>query len=330
VEANPRARRVLVALMGALLAVPSGIWAQQPQKRHRIGFLISERPSDQASRIEALRFGLRERGYVEGKNVAIEIRSADGNYERLPELAAELVRLEVDVLVTFGSKATLAARHATATIPIVVPVIGDPVAVGVASSLGRPEQNVTGSATFGLELGPKRIELLKEAVPAISQVAWLRNPANAITKVTVRSMESTASSLKLGLKLVDVPAAKNLTRTFATITKERIDAIAVSSDTFFQTNARTIGELAVKHRLPSIGALEFAEAGGLIGYGFDDAQLYRRSAYFVHRLLSGAKPADLPIERPTMLNLVINMRTAKALGITIPQAIRLRADRVIE
>ncbi len=312
-------------------AAPLASFAQQPQgKGPRIGFLISETLSGQAGRVEALRTSLRDRGYVEGKNIAIEFRSAEGNYDRLPELAVELARLKVDVLVAFGSKAVLAAKRATTTIPIVVPVIGDPVAGGVIGSLARPGGNITGSATFAPETAAKRVELLKEAVPRITQVAYLLNPANATSALILPAMRATAKSLKLELQPFEVRAPKEFGRIFSAMAKGRVDAILVSTDTLFRANANEIADLAAKQRLPSVGAPEFAEAGGLIGYGANDAELYRRGAYFVDRILKGAKPADLPVEQAMKFELVVNLKTAKALGLTIPQSVLIRADEVIQ
>ena len=321
---------VLALLAGALVA-PLAAFAQQAQgTAPRIGFLISETLSGQASRVEALRAGLRDRGYVEGESIAIEVRSADGHYDRLPELAAELTRLKVDVLVAFGSKAVLAAKRATSTIPIVVPVIGDPVAVGAVSSVARPGGNITGSATFGPEVGAKRLELLKETVPRITRVAYLLNPANATSALILPGMRASAKSLKLELQPFEVRAPKGFGGTFSAMAKGRVDAVLVSTDTLFASNAKEIADLGTAQRLPTAGGKEFAEAGGLIGYGANDAELYRRGAYFVDRILKGAKASDLPIEQATRFELVINMKTAKLLGIKIPKSILIRADTVIE
>lgn len=325
-------RRIVSALLAGALAAPLASFAQQPQGTvPRIGFLISETLSGQASRVEALRAGLRDRGYVEGKDIAIEVRSADGNYDRLPALAAELTRLQVDVLVAFGIKAVVAAKDATTTIPIVVPATtSDLVAMGLISGLARPGGNITGSAMFGPETAAKQVELFKEAVPRITRVAVLLNPANAARGVLLQSMRATAGSLKLEVQPFEVQAPKDFERTFSAMAQGRIDALAVSQDTLFGANANEIADRAARQRLPSVGNKEFAEAGGLIGYGANNAELYRRGAYFVDRILKGAKPADLPVEEPTRFELVINMKTAKALGIKIPGSILIRADKVIE
>jgi putative ABC transport system substrate-binding protein len=325
-------RRVLTLCFGAI-AAPLASLAQQPQgKVPRVGFLISETLSGQASRIEALRAGLRDLGYVEGKNIAIEIRSAEGNYDRLPSLAAELARLKVDVLVAFGIKALAAASTATTTIPIVIPATSsDPVAMGLVSSLARPGGNVTGSTTFGPEIMAKRLELLKEVMPGMTRVAVLVNPANSSFGPTFKQMDIAAKSLNISLNPFEVRAPGEFDRVFAAMAKGRVDAIVIQDDTIFgEANANAIAELAARQRLLAVGSKAFAEAGGTIGYGRTDSELYRRGAYFVDRILKGAKPGDLPIEQATRFELVINMKIAKALGIKIPRSVMLRADRVIE
>lgn len=315
---------------GTLVAWPLVSFSQQRGRIPRIGCLISETLSGQASRIEALRAGLRELGYVEGKSIVIEFRPADGNYDRLPELAAELVRLKVDVLVAFGGKAVLAAKGATTTIPIVVPSSGDPVLMGIVNSLSRPGGNVTGSAMFGPEISAKWLELMKEAAPRVARVAVLVNPTNPSSRLTLEAMLATAKSLKLELRSFEVRSSEEFNGAFAAMAKGRIDALWVSGDTLFQAHWKEIANLALKQRLPSVSRKEFSEAGGLIGYSQDDAERYRRGAYFVDRILKGAKPSDLPVERPTKLDLVINLRTAKTLGLKIAPSLLLRADRVIE
>ena len=315
------------------MAAPFASLAQPPmRKAPRIGVLISETLSGQASRIEAFRGGLRDRGYVEGKNIAIEIRSAEGNYDRLPDLAAELAGLKVDVLVAFGIKALAAATKATTTIPIVIPATSsDPVAMGLVSSLSRPDGNVTGSTTFGPEIMAKRLELLKEVMPGMTRVAVLVNPANASFEPTFRQMNIAAKSLNLSINPFEVRASDDFDRVFAAMAKWRADAMVIQDDTIFgEANADAIAKLAARHRLLAVGSREFARAGGMIGYGRTDSELYRRGAYFVDRILKGAKPGDLPIEQATRFELVLNMKSAQALGIRIPQSVMLRADSVIE
>jgi putative ABC transport system substrate-binding protein len=324
-------RKLLVMFVAGALAGSLASFAQpQQQKVPRIGFLISEALSGSASRVDALRAGLLDRGYVEGKNIAIELRSADGDYDRLPELAAELVKLKVDVIVAFGTKAVLAAKRATTTIPIVDPVMGDPVAAGLGSSLARPGGNITGSAQFGRESNAKRLEYLKEALPRITRVAFLFNPANPSGRQGFEALRVTADALKLELQALEVRNTKELGAAFSAMALGRVEAIVVSTDTFFQTHAIDIADLAAKQRLPSAGATAYAIAGGLIGYGVNDADMYRHAAYFVDRILKGAKPRDLPIEQATRLYLVINLETAKALGVAIPQSLLVRADEVIQ
>jgi putative ABC transport system substrate-binding protein len=261
------ARRHFVLALGAsTLAAPLVSFAQPQPKVPRVGFLSSETLSSEASRIDALRVGLRDRGYVEGKNIAIDSRAADGDYDRLPGLAAELAKLKVDVIVAFGTKAVLAAMRATTTIPIVDPVMGDPVALGLSSSLARPGGNVTGSSGFGPEATAKRVEFLKEAVPRITRVAVLINPANASSRLG-QTMRDTANALKLELQAVEVRTSREFGEAFAAMAQRRVEAIVVSTDTLFRTNLIEIADLAGKQRLPSTGAKEFAAAGGLIGYG---------------------------------------------------------------
>jgi len=322
-------RRFLIGA-ATLIAAPFALAVESRANTPRVGFLVSETLSGQASRIEAIRAGLRDLGYVEGKNVVIELRPADGDYDRLPRLAAELVRLKVDVLVAFGGKAVQAAREATSTIPIVVPSSGDPVAAGLTGSLARPSGNITGLAMFDRELGSKRMELLKEAIPGMKRMAWLGNSANPNTKRAVQDTRDAAAALKLELQPYEVRSPEDFAGAFQAMAKARVEGVGVGGDTLFHARYSEIASLAVRHRLGSVSRTEFAEAGGLIGYGLDDAALYRRGAYFVARILKGAKPGDLPFERPTKFELVINLKTAKALGITIPRVVVARADRVIE
>ncbi len=311
------------------LATPFVSFAQQQPKIARIGLLIPETPSVEAVRVDALRAGLREYGYVEGKNVAIEIRSAEGNYERLPELAAELVKLEVDVIVPFGGKSVSAAGHATTTIPIVDPVLGDPVATGLSDSLARPGRNVTGSIQFSAEVGAKRLEFLKEAFPRITRISVLINPTNPGTPLQIQAMRATANALKLDLRAIEVRNDKELGAALDAIAQGGVEAIVVPTDSLFRANATKIADRAARLKLPSTGSKEFAIAGGLIGYGPNAAELYRHAAYFIDRILKGAKPGDLPIERATKLELVINLKTAKALGVTVPSSLLVRANDVI-
>ena len=323
-------RKLLVALGAGALTVSFGSFAQQQGKVWRVGFLGSESASGFASRVEALRAGLRDLGYEEGKNLVIEFRWADGKNDRLPELAAELVRLNVDVLVTYASPSIRAAKQATTTIPIVMAAVADPVALGLVASLARPGGNVTGSTFFMTELAAKRIELLKDAFPRITQVAVLVDPGNSANGPIFQAMETAARSVKVTLHEFAVRGPDEFGSAFAAMGKKRVGAIAVMENPIFIANAKAIADLAAKQRLPLIGGSEFAEVGGVIGYGANLLDLYRRAAYFVDRILKGAKPADLPVEQPTKFELVVNMKTAKALGIKIPGSILVRADKVIE
>lgn len=324
-------RRQFLLASGALLVAPRASFAQPSQgKVPRVGFLISETVAGTSSRIDAMRAGLRDRGYVEGKNIQIELRAAEGRYERLPELAQSLVQDKVDVIVAFGTKAMLAATSATKIIPIVDPVLGDPVAFGQAASLARPGGNVTGLSTYGADIWLKRLELFKEALPRIGILAVTINPANPSGMSVFQRLIPAAARLKVELKLFEAREAGAFDAMFAAMAKARVDSILMSSDTLYRSNDSALATLAAKHRLPSIGSKEYAEAGGLIGYGVNDAELFRRGADYVDRILKGAKAGDLPFERPTRFELVINAKTAKALGIRIPESILYRADRVIQ
>jgi putative ABC transport system substrate-binding protein len=280
--------------------------------------------------VEALRAGLRDLGYLEGKNVVIDYRWAEGKYDRLSDLAGELVRLRVDVLVTHGTPGALAAKRATTTIPIVVATSADAVASGLVESLARPRGNITGSTYFIPELSAKRLEIFKEPFSHTSRMAVLVNPDNPAMVPIIQAMEVTARSLKMGLQQFPVRGPNEFDGAFSAMTKSRVDAVAIIEEPMFQANAGVLAGLAMQKRLPSAGFKEFAEAGGLLGYGVDIVGLFRRAAYFVDRILKGAKPADLPVEQPTKFELVINLKTAKALGLTIPDSLLGRADEVIQ
>jgi putative ABC transport system substrate-binding protein len=281
-------------------------------------------------RVEGLRAGLRDAGYEEGKNIAIEFRWAEGEYGRLANLAAELIRLDVHVLVTQGTPAARAARRATTTVPIVMASVGDPVSTGLVASLARPGGNITGLTFFVPELSAKRLELLKEAVPHVTRAAFLSNPENASTRPSLRAMEISARSLKLDLQHFEVRGPEEFDGVFAAMARLRIEALVVGNDGMLIANARAIGSLAARRRLPSSGPNEFAQTGGLIGYDVNHFEQYRRAAAYVDRIARGTKPGELPIERPTKFEMVLNRKTAKILGIAIPQQLLLRVDRVIE
>lgn len=322
-------RRQALRLVGGLFAVSGAAHAQPATPR--VGFLIAETLSDQAGRIEALLAGLAERGWVEGRNMALDVRAGDGGYDRLPALAAELVALKVDVIVAFGIKALSAARRATTQLPIVIPATSsDLVALGFVDSFARPGKNVTGSTTFGPEIMAKRLELLKETLPAAMRVAVLVNPANASFGPTFTVMSAAAKSLTLVLQTFKVQQRSEIERVFDALAKARCDGLVIQDDTVFgEANAAEIATLAVRRRLLAVGGRDFADAGGAIGYGRTDAELYRRGAYFVDRILRGARPADLPVEQASRFEMVINRKVTGALGISIPQSVILRADRVI-
>ena len=320
---------IIVALAFSMLSVVLSTEAQQMGRVYRIGFLGATSPSGYTPQVEAFRGGLRDLGYVEGKNVVIEFRWAEGNYARLPELAAELVLLKPDVLVTHAPAGTRAAKRATATIPIVMGVAGDAVATGLVAGLARPGGNVTGSSFFLPELNAKRLEVLKEALPRLSRVGVLLNPDNPANVATLRAMEETARSVKIQLHAVEVRSPADFEGAFATIVKGRAGALAVYDDAMLIAEAAQIADLARKSRLPTIGFIEYAKAGGLLAFGVNFPDLWRRAAGFVDKILKGAKPADLPVEQPTTFQVIVNLKTAKALGLTIPQSILVRADEVI-
>jgi putative tryptophan/tyrosine transport system substrate-binding protein len=319
-----------VALTVSLALAPFASEAQEAGKVYRIGFLGPSSASTHANRVEALRAGLRELGYVEEKNILIENRWAEGKYDRLPGLAAELVHLKVDVLVTFGTPGTLAAKQTTTTIPIVMAGSGDAVATGIVSSLARPGGNITGSTLFIPELMAKRLELLKEAMPRTGRVAVLVNPDNSANMPVLKAMEATARSLKVELQKFEARGPNEFESAFSAMAKSGVGAAVVNDDALFNGNARAIGDLAARKRLPLAGTGEIAEAGGSIGYGVSFPDQFRRAAVYVDKILKGAKPGDLPVEQPTKFELLINLKTAKALGLTIPHSLLLRADQVIQ
>jgi len=317
-------RKLIIALGCGVVGRPSTSIAQA--RVPRIGYLLSESASDLAevARLDAFRSTLRSLGYVEPKSLVIETRFADGRYERLPTLAADLVRTQVDVLVTQGSKALLAAQAATATVPIVSGSLGDPVRLGVTTNFARPSANVTGWSSVAGETSAKDVELLKEAAPRITKAAYLVNPAQA--NPYFEAMQRAADSLRIAVTLFQASVPEDLTDAFARMTASKCDALLVQNDTMFVVNDRTIASLALKQRLPSASTMsDFAEAGGLLSYGADRVEGYRRAAYFVDRILKGARVADLPIERASKFELVINTATAKSLGLGIPQSLASRA-----
>ena len=324
-----RRRQFLIAA-GALLAAPLGTDAQQPAKVPRIGFLGGT-PEAETNRTEAFKQGLREKGWTEHQNILIEYRWSRGNTDRIPELVADLVRLKVDVILAPASTYVEPARRATSTIPIVFANHADPVGVGHVASLRRPGGNITGSTMMLSDIAPKEMELLKEMLPRISRIGVLWNPTTPSHPVALKAAEIAARALKLQLRMEGARNVDELASAFLTLSKARIGGILVLSSPLFFSERVKIAELALKYRLPTVFASrENAEAGGLASYGADLETMFRLAAVYVDKILRGAKPGDLPVEQPTRFELVINLKTAKALGITIPQSILLRADRVIE
>jgi putative ABC transport system substrate-binding protein len=318
-----------------LLAVPFSARAQQPKKVPRIGYLSVFDPAFESTRAEGIRLALRERGYMEGQNIATEYRYAEGKQDRAPELAAELVRLKVDIIVVAGGAGPIrAAKNATKTIPIVMVGQGsDPVEAGLVESLARPGGNVTGITNLSRELGGKRLELLKEAVPKLVRVAVLYDPTQASVVIEVKEVLPVAArALKLTIQLWEIRAAVDFDRVFAAMGKQRPDGLYVpASGPLINANGKRIAGLALKNRLPSMyQTREAVDVGGLMYYGADEADGYRRVAYYVDRILKGTKPADLPVEQPMKFELVINLKTAKQIGLTIPQWTLMKATKVIQ
>ena len=313
-----------VMLTVSFIVAPLAAGAQQRAKVPRIGILSSDAAS---TREEAFRQGLRDLGYVEGQNVAIESRYADGRFEKLPGLATELVRLNVDVIVASPTEAIRAAQGATKTIPIVMAFSGDPVGSGIVAQLGHPGGNITGLTTMAAELTAKRLEFLKAIAPTISRVSFLANQATP--KQFVSEVEAAGRVMGVHISAVMVQDANELDRTFSAMAKGAVDGLVV--DLVLHEYRRRIADLAIRHRFPAVsGPREFAAAGGLMAYGPDYRDLFRRAATYVDKILKGVKPADLPVEQPTKFELVINLKTAKALGLTIPQSILVRADEIIQ
>jgi putative ABC transport system substrate-binding protein len=322
-------RLAVVLLALALLAAPLAGEAQQAAKVYRIGFLETGVLRPRAW--EAFQERLRELGYVEGRTVAFETRWADGQVDRLPGLAAELVRLKVDVIVTAGSPAAQAAKSTTTSIPIVMATGGDPIGLGLVDTLARPGRNVTGMTTLSRELSGKRLEVFRGALPRVSRMGMLRHRTSSIDALTSRETEQSAQMLGIPLKLHDVDGPADFDRAFSAIVAEGAGAVLVATSSMFFAHRRQLADLALKHRLPTMFAFrEYVEAGGLMSYGPSYTDLFQRAAGYVDKILRGAKPAELPIEQPTKFELVINMKTTKALGLTIPQSVLRQADEVIQ
>jgi putative ABC transport system substrate-binding protein len=319
-----------IALGTMLFALSLSANAQQPKNVPRIGFLSSLSPSSISARIEAFRQGLRELGYVEGKNIVIEWRYAGGKADRRRELAAELVRLKVDVIVTGGPSINRTAKEATATIPIVLGFDDDPVGNGFAASLARPGGNITGLSTLAPEISGKQLELLKEILPRLARVAVLGNSTNPGTAQALREVELAAGALKVKLQYLDIRDPKDIETAFRAATKGRADAVLVLGSPVVTSHPKQFVELAAKSRLPAIyWSPEFVEAGGLMTYSVSITDLFRRAATYVDKILKGRKPTDLPVEQPMKFEFIVNLKAAKQIGLTIPPNVLVRADRVI-
>jgi ABC-type uncharacterized transport system substrate-binding protein len=321
----------LIAIIATVVGCGALAEAQQATKIPRIGYLSAPSPSAQMARIDAFRQGLRELGYVEGKNIVIEHRSADGKLDRQPALAAELVRLKVDIIITGGPQSTRAAKEATSTIPIVMAQDNDPLGNGFVASLARPGGNITGLATLAPEIGGKRLELLKEIVPKLSRVAVLGTSTVPGNAQQLKETERAAGALGVRLQFLEVLDPKDIETAFRVAGKGRADAVLTLPSAILLSQRAQLADLAVKNRLPAIYSQpEYAEAGGLMTYGVNITDLYRRAATYVDKILKGRKPADLPVEQPIKFELIINLKAAKQIGLTIPQKVLGRADRVIK
>jgi putative ABC transport system substrate-binding protein len=322
-------RREFVAMIGGATAWPLVSSAQQVGKVYRIGILETIPAAQNAANLDALRKGLRDRGYVEGKNLIIEYRSAEGHAERFPDMASELARLKVDLIVTRGTPAVQAAKNAAGAIPVVMAAMGAPFLV--VASLSHPGGNVTGMTTFSAELIGKRIELLKELVPGLSRLALLHNIGNPMGPPEWEEMKTAAGSLALQTELIDVRNEEDLRSSFEVAVQHHIDALLIGADAVTQAYQQTIIDLAARHRLPaSYPSRDFVENGGLMAYAVNYPDLYLRAASFVDKILKGVRPAELPVEQPTKFELIINLKTAKALGLIVPPTLLARADEVIE
>lgn len=334
IQKRPRRRNWvrLFAVAIALTVCGAVAQAQQPTKVPRIGFVtpIGD-PNTPGPLVEAFRQGLRDLGYIEGKNILVEYRYTEGKIDRNPSLVAELVQLKVDVLVTPGPGATRAAKQATKTIPIVIVSQEDPVAVGFIDSLARPGGNITGVARFTRELSGKRLELLTQVVPKISRVGVLGDASAGSTIVGFKEYGAAARALKIPLETIEVRGSNDFEGTFRAAAKKHTNALIMIRNPLFTRHQKQLADLAIKNRLPSMHETsDFVEAGGLVSYSSNEAESFRRAAYFVDRILKGAKPAELPVEQPMKFDFVINLKTAKALNLTIPQSVLYRADKVIK
>jgi putative ABC transport system substrate-binding protein len=322
-------RRDFITLLGGAAATWPLAARTQQSAMPVIGFLGGANPVGYAPQIEALRLGLGDYGYVEGRTIAIEYRWAEGRYDRLPTLAADLVRRKVAVIITQGTPAALAAKQATTTIPIVMAIVGNPVETGIVSSLARPGGNITGSSFFYAELSAKRLEILKELMPPLARAGVLLNPDNPAMPSLMSTMMRTAKEINVTLQSLDVRRLDELEPAFERV-RSQLDAVVVVEDGLFVANRRRVAELAMKNRLPSVGFREYCEAGGLAAYGVDFPRIWRGAGAIVDKILKGRKPADLPVEQATRFEFMLNFKTAKSLGFNVPTALSARADEVIE
>ena len=326
-------RRIATALTLAFGVIfgPTLSEAQQPKRVPRIGMLFTGTASSPSARIEAFRKGLRDLGYIEGQNIVLEWRFAEGKLDRLPELAAELVRLKVDIIVTATNPAITAAKNATKTIPIIMALSGDPVGAGHVASLARPGGNITGFSTLAPEISGKRLELLKEILGKVSQVGVLWNPRNSVMVRRMEEAKVAAKALNVRLQSVEVSATTDFDRAFSTLTSKRPDALLTLADPLTRRHQQGIVDFNLKSRLPAMYEFkEWVDSGGLVSYGPDDQDNFRRAAIYMDKILKGTKPSDLPVEQPMRFELMINLKTAKAIGLTIPPEVLMRADKVIK
>jgi putative ABC transport system substrate-binding protein len=324
-------RTFLGSLTLGIFGLARAASAQQSGRQYKVGFLGNSTAALEATLVGAFRDGLRELGYVEGRNIVIEYRWAEGEYARLPALITELLGLKVDVIVTAGTPAALAVKRATTSIPLVMVAVGDPVGTEIVPSLSHPGGNITGLTSIAAEMEGKRLELLREVVPGVSHIAVLWNAANPIQAIQERATRTAAQVLRMKMLSLGVRTIEQIKDAFATIVHERPDALLVLADRLFLHHRALIMDFATRHRLPGVHAYrELVEAGGLMSFGPSYAGMHRRAAYFVDRILKGAKPADLPVERPPTFELLINLKAAKALGVTIPQSVLLRATELIQ
>ena len=323
-------RTFLATVAGGLLAAPFDAGAQQTGKGYRVGFLGNSTAALEANLVEPFREGLRDLGYREGQNIVIEYRWAEGKYERFPTLIAELMALKVDVIVTAGTPATQAVKKATTSVPLVMVAVGDPVGTGIVASLNRPGGNITGLSSIAPELEGKRLELLREVIPELSHIAVLWNPANAFHVTAEKEVQAAARTLRMKVLSLGIRTPEELDGAFPTINRERPGALLVLADRLFLHHRTRIMNFAAQHRLPGVYAYrELVEAGGLMSFGPSYADMHRRAATYVDKIVRGIRPADLPVELPATFELVINLKTAKALGLKIPQSVLTRATEII-